>query len=120
VELAKLLKAKGIASAPRYIQKPAFACEVIAKQRTFGESRWPFTLARPEALDYSRARFPGTFEALEGVLVLPWNEKYTDEHLDYIADSVKDAVAALTVATDAATSEKPAHTSGCCSCHPKA
>jgi perosamine synthetase len=96
VELAKLLKAKGIASAPRYIQKPAFACEVIAKQRTFGESRWPFTLARPEAVDYSRSKFPGTFEALEGVLVLPWNEKYTDEHLEYIAESIREAVALLT------------------------
>jgi perosamine synthetase len=98
VELAKLLKAKGIASAPRYIQKPAFACEVIAKQRTFGESRWPFTLARPEAIDYSRAKFPGTFEALEGVLVLPWNEKYTDEHLNYISDSIHEAAAQLTTA----------------------
>jgi dTDP-4-amino-4,6-dideoxygalactose transaminase len=95
VELAKLLKAKNIASAPRYIQKPAFACEIFAKQRTFGESRWPFTLARPEAVDYSRAKFPGTFDALEGVLVLPWNEKYTNEHLEYIASSVHEAVAQL-------------------------
>jgi perosamine synthetase len=98
VELAKLLKAKGIASAPRYIVKPAFACEVFTKQNTFGNSHWPFTLARPEAVDYSRAKFPGTFEALEGVLVLPWNEKYTDEHLDYIADAVEEAAAQLTKA----------------------
>jgi dTDP-4-amino-4,6-dideoxygalactose transaminase len=98
VELSKLLKAKGIASAPRYIQKPAFACEVIAKQNTFGTSHWPFTLARPEALDYSRAKFPGTFEALEGVLVLPWNEKYTDEHLEYISEAVHEAVKLLTAA----------------------
>jgi len=98
VELAKLLKVKGIASAPRYIQKPAFACEVFAKQRTFGQSRWPFTLAQPEAVNYARAKFPGTFEALEGVLVLPWNEKYTGEHLDYIAESVHEAAAQLTKA----------------------
>ena len=96
VELAKLLKAKGIASAPRYIQKPAFACEVFTKQNTFGTSHWPFTLARPEAVDYSRALFPGTFEALEGVLVLPWNERYTDEHLDYISDCIHEATAQLT------------------------
>jgi dTDP-4-amino-4,6-dideoxygalactose transaminase len=96
VELAKLLKAKGIASAPRYIQKPAFMCDVIAKQVTFGNSHWPFTLARPEAVDYSRAKFPGTFEALEGVLVLPWNERYTDEHLEYISRNVHEAVAQLT------------------------
>jgi perosamine synthetase len=95
VELARLLKARGIASAPRYIQKPAFMCEVIARQRTFGESRWPFTLARPEAVDYDRARFPGTFRGLEEVLVLPWNERYTEEHITYIADSIHQAVERL-------------------------
>jgi perosamine synthetase len=90
--LARLLKEKGIASAPRYIQKPAFLCEVFQKQKTFGGSRFPFTLARPEALNYEHSRFPGTFEALEGVLVLPWNERYTDEHVDYIADAIREAV----------------------------
>jgi dTDP-4-amino-4,6-dideoxygalactose transaminase len=95
-ELAKFLKGRGIASAPRYIQKPAFQCEVFQKQRTFGTSRWPFTLARPEAVDYDRAHFPGTFEALEGVLVLPWNERYTDEHLEYLAESIHEGAARLT------------------------
>jgi perosamine synthetase len=98
VELAKLLKARGIASAPRYIQKPAFMCEVFAKQKTFGQSRWPFTLARPEAVHYDRKKFTGTFEALDGVLVLPWNERYTDEHLEYIADCVREAAGELTSA----------------------
>jgi dTDP-4-amino-4,6-dideoxygalactose transaminase len=93
--LAKFLKERGIASAPRYIQKPAFECEVFQKQRTFGNSRYPFTLARPEAVDYDHSRFPGTFEALEGVLVLPWNERYTDEHLNYLADAIHEGVARL-------------------------
>jgi dTDP-4-amino-4,6-dideoxygalactose transaminase len=95
VALAKLLKERGIASAPRYIQKPAFQCEVFQKQRTFGESRWPFTLARPEAVDYSPERFPGVFSGLENILVLPWNERYTDEHVDYIATALRDAVGRL-------------------------
>ncbi|HMF56923.1 MAG TPA: DegT/DnrJ/EryC1/StrS family aminotransferase [Pyrinomonadaceae bacterium] len=95
VGMARLLKEKGIASAPRYIQKPAFMCEVFQEQRTFGTSRYPFTLARAEAVNYERSRFPGTFEALEGVLVLPWNENYTDEHIDYIADSIHEAAARL-------------------------
>lgn len=91
VGLAKLLKEMGVASAPRYIQKPAFQCEVFQKQRTFGNSGWPFTLARPEAVDYRRENFPGTFDALEHILVLPWNERYTDAHLDYLADSIRRA-----------------------------
>jgi dTDP-4-amino-4,6-dideoxygalactose transaminase len=85
VALGKALKDWGIASAPRYIQKPAFRCQVFRDQRTFGNSRWPFTLARPEAVDYSVERFPGTFQYLDRVLVLPWNENYTREHVDYIA-----------------------------------
>lgn len=88
--LAALLKERGIASAPRYIQKPAFRCAVFAEQRTFGNSRWPFTLARPEAVDYAVEKYPGTFAALDGVLVLPWSEKYTAEHLDYIASAVRE------------------------------
>jgi dTDP-4-amino-4,6-dideoxygalactose transaminase len=93
--LARHLKERGIASAPRYIQRPAFEFEVFQKQRTFGSSRWPFTLARPEALDYCRARFPGTFAALDDILVLPWSECYTDEHVEYLSESLHAGVARL-------------------------
>jgi perosamine synthetase len=96
VGLAKRLKEDyGIFSAPRYIQKPAFQCDVIQNQRTFGNSRFPFNLARPEAVDYSPEKFPGTFTGLERVLVLPWNEAYTDEHIDYIARALRTAIAQL-------------------------
>lgn len=97
VGLAKLLKERGIACAPRYIQKPAFMCEVFQKRRTFGTSQYPFNLARPEALDYSKSRFPLTYKALEDVLVLPWNELYTDEHVHYIADAIQSSVGELTI-----------------------
>jgi perosamine synthetase len=95
VQLGAALKQRGIFSAPRYIQKPAFACQIFRDQRTFGESRWPFTLARSEAVDYSAKRFSGTYEGLDRVLVLPWNERYTNEHVRYIAESVSACVADL-------------------------
>lgn len=96
VGLGGKLREKGIACAPRYIQKPAFRCQVFRDQVTFGESRWPFSLARPEAVNYDESLFPGTFDALEHVLVLPWNEKYTQEHVDYVATAVREAAAELT------------------------
>jgi dTDP-4-amino-4,6-dideoxygalactose transaminase len=89
------LKERGIFSAPRYIQKPAFQCQVFRDQVTFGSSRYPFTLARPAAVDYDPALYPGTFDGLEGILVLPWNEKYTDEHVEFIANSIKSAAERL-------------------------
>ncbi len=95
VGLGGKLREKGIACAPRYIQKPAFRCQVFRDQVTFGDSRWPFTLARPEAVNYDESLFPGTFDALQHVLVLPWNEKYTQDHVDYIATTVREAAAEL-------------------------
>lgn len=93
--LGAALKERGIFSAPRYIQKPAFMCQVFRDQVTFGTSRYPFNLARPEAVDYDQSLFPGTFSGLEGILVLPWNEKFTDRHVEYIADAVKTGVTSL-------------------------
>jgi perosamine synthetase len=97
--VAKRLKEYDIASVPRYIQKPAFRCAVFDKQQTFGKSRWPFTLAAPEAVDYAAERFPGTFEYLDRVLVLPWNERYTLDHLNYLAAAIYQACKALSEGT---------------------
>jgi dTDP-4-amino-4,6-dideoxygalactose transaminase len=86
------LKDLGIGSAPRYIQKPAFRCAVFTEQRTFGSSRFPFTHASPEALDYSADRYPGTFAFLDHVLVLPWNERLEETHIDRLADAISGSV----------------------------
>lgn len=83
------IRKQGIAAAPRYIQKPAFQCEVFRDQRTFGNSRFPFTLARPEALDYRQEQFPGVFQCLHDILVLPWNERFTETHIDFIAEAIR-------------------------------
>ena len=90
--LAAKLKTWGIASSPRYIQKPAFMCEIFQKRRTFGSSQFPFTLARPEVLRYDQETYPLTFQGLEHTLVLPWNENYTSEHVNYIASALKEGI----------------------------
>jgi perosamine synthetase len=86
----------GIGSAPRYIQKPAFQCKMIADQRTFGGSRFPFSLARPEAVDYSPERYPGVFEYLDHVLVLPWNERFEGHHIESLARVLSESIASRT------------------------
>lgn len=93
--LGEQLKARSISCAPRYIQKPAFQCKVFREQKTFGNSRFPFSLARPEVLQYDESRFPGTSEALQNVLVLPWNENYQEKHIDFIADTIHEAIVKL-------------------------
>jgi dTDP-4-amino-4,6-dideoxygalactose transaminase len=95
VALGAELRKRGVFCAPRYIQKPAFQCQVFRDQRTFGNSRFPFNLARPEAVDYRPELYPGTFESLAKILVLPWNELYTPEHVEAIAGAIRDAIAQL-------------------------
>lgn len=90
--LGQELRKRGIACAPRYIQKPAFECQVFRDQQTFGSSKWPFTLARPAAVDYNPERFLGTYRGLAQVLVLPINENYTAEHVDLIANAIQEAL----------------------------
>ncbi len=89
VGMANLLKEKNIFSAPRYIVKPAFMCQVFQEKNTLGDSHFPFNLAREGAVDYEMENYPLTAKALHDVLVLPWNEKYTDEHVEYIAENVR-------------------------------
>lgn len=94
--LGKRLKDRGLICAPRYIQKPAFDCRIFREQKTLGRSRFPFSLARPEVLQYSPQHFPGTYEALSNMLVLPWNENYEERHVKFISDAIHDAVFELT------------------------
>jgi perosamine synthetase len=88
---SRALKERGIFSAPRYIQKPAFMCEVIRDKVTFGKSgfpwRGPHRAGLPE-VEYREADYPGTAEALAKVCVLPWNENYSEEDVRWIADNV--------------------------------
>jgi dTDP-4-amino-4,6-dideoxygalactose transaminase len=92
--LAAALRELDIPAAPRYIQKPAFETQVFSEQNTFGTSHWPFSLASDEALDYSVGRFPGTYAGLDRVLVLPFNEGFTEADVDFIAGGIRQALEA--------------------------
>ncbi len=92
VGLAKALKTYDVASAPRYVVKPAYKCRVFVEQNTFGDSHFPFNLARPEAVDYNDDNFQGTIKGLHDVLVLPINERYEEKHIEFLASSIREAV----------------------------
>ena len=93
--LTKSLRALGIPAAPRYIVKPAFECEVIRDQKTFGKSRWPFSVGRPEAATYRREDFAGAYDGLANVVILPLNEGFNDGHADFIIEAFDQAMTEL-------------------------
>lgn len=86
---AHLKEKFGITCAPRYVQKPAFECEVLRDKRTFGSSGWPIQ----DSIWPDESSLPGTYRALRNMLVLPWNENYNAEHVAYITDALRESVA---------------------------
>jgi dTDP-4-amino-4,6-dideoxygalactose transaminase len=95
IDVANSLKERGIVSAPRYIVKPAFMCEIFQKRKTFGTSGFPFTLAHPDALDYRLERYPGTVDGLARLLVVPWNDRYNEDDVHYIGSALIAAVSSV-------------------------
>jgi len=93
---AKRLAAMGLVAQPRYIQRPAFMCEVLRDRRTFGQSTWPFQgVATRQAYEPYRVEdYPGTLRALSRMLVVPINEFYTQEHVEFICATFREAVGA--------------------------
>jgi dTDP-4-amino-4,6-dideoxygalactose transaminase len=103
--LGAALKKQGVFCAPRYIQKPAFECQVFTERKTYGRSQCPWSCrerAGGGRIVYDAAEYPGTRQGLERVVVLPWNERYTEEHVRFVADAVRRAVEQLTGARRAA------------------
>jgi perosamine synthetase len=96
--LGAALKAAGVFCAPRYIQKPAFECQVFTDRKTYGKSQCPFSCrerAGGAPVVYDARDYPGTMQGLERVVVLPWNEFYTAQHVAFIAAAVRSAVERL-------------------------
>ena len=98
MELAVKLKESGIASAPRYIQKPAFRCQVLRDGVIFGKNHAPLMHASwwpSQNEDWWKREYPGSYQALSRILVLPWNEFYNPTHVDFIADKIEQAILSL-------------------------
>jgi dTDP-4-amino-4,6-dideoxygalactose transaminase len=96
--LGQKLRDAGVFCAPRYIQKPAFMCEVLRDRNTFGKSHFPYEgeqrKGEPPVI-YDVADTPGTVEGLATVVVLPWNEKYTRDHVKHIGETIRSSAAQL-------------------------
>jgi dTDP-4-amino-4,6-dideoxygalactose transaminase len=98
--LGAAVKERGVFVAPNYIQKPAYSTKFFVDKKTFGNSQFPYTdpsRAGLPLLGYTDAECPGAIKGLSQVLVVPWNEFYTDDHVRFIADTIKESVRCLTM-----------------------
>ncbi len=97
--LGKRMQAAGIACVPRYIQKPAFECELFADWRKSPVTWLPLQhnpRRERAAAMFTRADYPGAVKALDDVIVLPINERYLPPHVELVAGAIRAAVQELT------------------------
>lgn len=90
--LGKRMQGEGVACAPRYIQKPAFECELFRDWRASPVTWLPLqhnARAHGPMPPYTRAQYPGAVQALDEVIVLPINERYEPAHIRYVADVIQ-------------------------------
>lgn len=97
VALGKGLVERGIACAPRYVQKPAYACAVFQQwqQHAVTQLAVRSNAARAATPWPAEHELPGVTQALERVLVLPINERYLPQHCDRVAQALRARVAEL-------------------------
>lgn len=88
------LNAMGVMNAPHYVKKPAYQCRIFSERRTFGNSQFPWSFREQQdgtKIVYDDRDFPGAIQGLRDVLVLNWNELYTDEHVTALIAAVREA-----------------------------
>jgi dTDP-4-amino-4,6-dideoxygalactose transaminase len=98
VALGKRMQGDGVACAPRYIQKPAFECELFRDW-----SRSPVTSlplqhnprSHGRQPPFAREGYPGAVRALDEVIVLPINERYEPQHVQHVGSVIRAAVQGL-------------------------
>ena len=96
--LGKRMQQAGISCVPRYIQKPAFDCELFRDWSRSPVTSLPLqSSARAgQAMPlFARGDYPGTLAALEHVIVLPINERYLPHHVSHVAEAIRTAVREL-------------------------
>jgi dTDP-4-amino-4,6-dideoxygalactose transaminase len=87
-EFGEALKAEGLSCWPGYIVDPLYRAPIFAERKTYGTSGYPFSQWRCQ--DFSRGLCPNAEAALATVIAMPWNENYTESHVEQIAEAIKD------------------------------
>jgi dTDP-4-amino-4,6-dideoxygalactose transaminase len=99
VALGGRMREQGIACAPRYVQKPAFECQLFRDWRRSPVTALPLS-QNPRGTNqgplFDRSDYPGPVLGLDQVVVLPINERYQYGHLLGITAAIRTAYEELT------------------------
>ncbi|MFC7547695.1 DegT/DnrJ/EryC1/StrS family aminotransferase [Plantactinospora sp. GCM10030261] len=94
-DVAGKLAAAGVPARAGYLDEPLHCAPALTDTPVYGTSRYPLTVPPADRLPtYGWGTLPRAERLLRQTLVvIDWNERYTDAHVDEIARAVRAAVA---------------------------
>ena len=93
-EFCEALEMEGVPATRKYLSRPLFEEDVIAKRNTFGQSGYPFS-----ATGYTPPKMedlPGLNEFFRRQIILAWNSRVKARHVDDVANAVDKLLRAIT------------------------
>jgi len=88
-EFYDALTAEGIPGSYTYIGEPMYLKTPLREKRTFLRSKHPFDCpAYGRNVEYHAGLCPNTEEVLKRLIVIPWNEGYSRDDVDDIAEAI--------------------------------
>ncbi len=94
---AQALAKEGIPASAHYIGKPIFLYDLLRNKQVFGTSHCPWDCPRQpvSAVRYEPGDCPQTEKALDDLIVVPMNEKFTEQDVRDIAAGIRKVVEGL-------------------------
>jgi dTDP-4-amino-4,6-dideoxygalactose transaminase/predicted dehydrogenase len=90
---AEMLMVEGAKIRRQYLLAPIFEYDVLKHQRTYGQSRYPFSAYPYEAPEL--ADFPGYEEFTQRLLFMGWSHHVRERHVDQVAAAVRKVTGCL-------------------------
>ena len=93
-EFADALRAEGIPCWARYIGEPMYMKAPLRERRTFVKTGFPLE-DNPfygRTVEYRRGLCPKAERALDHLIVIPWNEFYTEDDVEDVAEALEKLV----------------------------
>lgn len=93
-EVAEKLVAAGVPARAGYLDEPLHCAPALTEAPVYGSSRYPLTVPPADRLPpYGWGTLPAAERLVrQTLLVIDWNERYTEAHVDEIARAVRAAV----------------------------
>jgi dTDP-4-amino-4,6-dideoxygalactose transaminase len=103
-EYGKALAAEGIPASGGYLTRPVYRTPVLSDRRTYGRSGYPLSAPPADSVPRYDVGLCPIAESLieERLVVIGWNERYTDADVDDIARAIRRVHHAFTARMSAA------------------